>query len=164
MRERNADGTFLAHKLGYKKKICYGCGRHLLLREYYKRAKSRFHPDGYDCRCKECRRKERRDWYERTSKVKDGRRINARGQAIEKLGNKTKLYWGEIKMQDFKRLYPVTKDRDLAIDFGCSMRTIGRRAKEYGLTKDPGWLTNVIAENRRIANAVRHIKQTKIRV
>ena len=50
-------GTFARRPLGYRKKTCTGCGQYLYLGRFYRLGKSRNHPDGYDCRCKECRRK-----------------------------------------------------------------------------------------------------------
>lgn len=147
----NADGTFKKKALGYRKKNCTKCGQQLWLRDFYKFGRSKDHPDGYDCRCKACRRKEKREWYTRNRKKPDGLFRNARGQLVEHKGNSTKLTWGELRTQDFRRLFPVTKNEDLAIEFGCSPRTIVRKARQMGLKKDPQWLKGVWDKNRVLA-------------
>lgn len=151
---RNPDGTFAKRKLGYKKKTCTGCGQYLYLREFYKYGKSKNFPDGYDCRCKQCRRKDANEAYARTRKIPDGIRLNADGQAVEKRGRITRLYWGEEKIKKFKRIYPFNTNNDVAIDMECSVRTVVRRAREMGLQKDSLWLQSVWNENRRLAHAV----------
>lgn len=152
--ERNANGTFKKKALGYKKKTCPGCGQYLYLRSFYKRKVSKDHPDGYDCRCKECRRKEKNEWYARKCKVPDGLRLNADGQAVEHRGNSTRLYWGEERTKDFKRLFPFNTNEDMAIEMGCSVRTVVRRAREMGLEKDAYWLQKVQDRNRKLAQGV----------
>lgn len=143
--------------LGYKKKTCTGCGQYLYLGHFYKLGKSKDHPDGYDCRCKECRRKEKREAYARTRKVPDGIRLNAYGQVTEKRGKSVRLHWGEVKVKDFKRLYPFNTNEDVAIEMGCSVRTVVRRAREMGLEKDPDWLQNVWNKNRKLAHSINKI-------
>lgn len=157
VREHKADGTFAKRKLGYKKKTCTKCGRYLYLGQFYKYGKSKDHPDGYDCRCKECRRKEANDAYARNRKVPDGLRHNSRGQLIEKHGTSQRLHWGEEKLKDFKRLFPYNTNEDVAIDMGCSVRTVVRRAREMGLEKDPYWLQNVWNKNRKLAHGVNKV-------
>ena len=155
--ERNTNGTFAKRPLGYKKKTCTGCGQYLYLGRFYRLGKSKNHPDGYDCRCKECRRKEKNEAYARTRKVPDGIRLNAEGQAVEKHGSSVRLHWGEEKIKDFKRLFPYNTNEDVAIDMGCSVRTVVRRAREMGLEKDPHWLQNVWNKNRKLAHGINKI-------
>lgn len=144
-------------KLNYRKKTCTSCHRYLYLGQFYKYAISKNHPDGYDCRCKECRRKEKREEYARKRKKPDGIFLNNRGQQVHHSGYSVRLSWGEMRMQDFKRLFPRMKNEDLAVEFGCSTRTVVRRARELGLEKDPLWLSRQWDENRRLANGVNKI-------
>lgn len=147
--------------MAYRKKVCTGCGRYLWLRDFYKLAKSKNHPDGYDCRCKECRRKEKNDEYARKYKVPDGIRRDKRGNLVEKNGNSVRLYWSDAKIALFKRIFPYHTNEDVAIDMECSVRTVVRRARELGLQKDQRWLQEVWNNNRRIAHAVNKICGTK---
>jgi len=160
MIERNSNGTFAKRKLGYRKKVCTGCGETKWLRDFYFHGKSKNHPDGYDCRCKECRRKEKNAEYARNRKVPDGMKLNADGQVVLKKGNSTRLYWGELKVQDFKRMFPFNTNEDLAIEFECSVRTVVRRARELGLEKDPDWLQRVWNKNRRMAHFMNTLEST----
>ena len=128
-----------------RKKVCKSCGRKLWLKEFYV---SSYCADGRDRICKTCRCKEKRDAYERTCKVPDGRKLNSRGQAVEKNGLSTRLYWSDTKKAEFRRAFPYKRNEDLAIEFGCSLRTIVRRAREMNLEKDHAWLANVWDKNR----------------
>lgn len=154
---KNPDGKFSARPLGYKKKHCTKCGRYLYLGQFYKFCRSKNHPDGYDCRCKECRRKEKRDEYARKRKTPDGIKINAEGRAVDKQGCSVRLYWSAEKIKDFKRLFPFHTNEDVAIDMECSVRTVVRRARELGLKKDPVWLQGVWNKNRLLAHAINKI-------
>lgn len=156
-RQRNPDGTFAKKPVHYRKKTCPGCGQHLYLGQFYRRHDPKNFPDGYDCRCKQCRRKEKHEEYVRSRKVPDGIRLNANGQAVEHRGNSTRLYWGEQKIKDFRRIFPVNTNEDVAIDMGCSVRTVVRRAREMGLEKDPYWLQNVWNKNRKLAHGINKI-------
>lgn len=146
---------------GYKKKTCTGCGAFLYLGQFYKLGKSKNHPDGYDCRCKDCRRREKRDEYKRNRMKPDGVYLDADGRAVEKKGNSVRLYWGEAKLKDFRRLYPVNTNEDVAIDMGCSVRTVVRRAREMGLEKSQVWLQSVWDANRKVAHAVNKVQGNK---
>lgn len=160
MINRNPDGTFASKPLGYRKKTCTKCGQYLYLRDFYHFGRSKNHPDGYDCRCKQCRRKEKNDEYARNRKVPDGLRMNAEGRVVEKKGASSRLYWPPMKVQDFKREFPYNTNEDLAIDFECSVRTIVRRARELGLEKDPEWLTHKWNKNRRMAHFMNKLEST----
>lgn len=138
------------------RKQCTGCGEIKYKREFYKRINRKDFPDGYDCRCKECRRKQSQKWRQlHTNKPAGVFLIN--GKVMERNGNVVKIHWGEEKIKAFKRKFPTTKNEDLAQEFGCGMSTIARRAREYGLVKDPEWLHGVWNENRTVAHAVHRI-------
>ena len=42
--------------------------------------------------------------------------------------------------EKMRRMYPTTKNEDLAIDLGVSVRTLIRRARTLGLEKNNEWL------------------------
>lgn len=154
---RNPDGTFKKKILGYRKKTCTGCGQHLFLGHFYKYGKSKNYPDGYDCQCKECRRRQKKEEYARKHKVPDGIRVNHQGKVVQKNGSSVRLYWHEQKVRDFKRLFPFNTNEDVAVDMECSVRTVTRRARELGLKKDPRWLESVWNKNRKMAHTVNKI-------
>ena len=154
-------GRFEKKPSGKKKKICCGCGEYLWLRDFYKLKKSKSHPDGYDCRCKECRRKEKREEYNRNRKIPDGIRMGSDGRRVEHKGSSTRLHWTDDQIKVFRRMFPVTKNEDLAIDFDCSLRTITRRAREMGLQKDEVWLHREWDKNRKLAQGINKICGTK---
>lgn len=57
--------------------------------------------------------------------------------------NKTKSHrviWTPEMIEDFKKRYPVEFNTDLANDFKCDVRTILRRAREFGVEKTPGFI------------------------
>ena len=144
-------------KLNYRKKTCTSCHRYLYLGQYYKCTVSKNHPDGYDCRCKECRRKEKREEYARTRKKPDGYFLNRRGQPVLHSGNSVRITWGPTRTHDFKRMFPSMTNQDLAVEFGCSVRTVVRRAREWDLHKNPVWLKSKWDDNRRLAHAVNKV-------
>lgn len=144
-------------KAKYRKKTCTSCHRYLFLGQFYKSSDSKKHPDGYDCRCKECRRKEKREEYARKRKKPDGIFLNKRGQAVQHSGNSVRLTWGPMRTQDFKRMFPYMTNEDIAIEFGCSVSTVIRRAREWGLHKSPIWLKRKQSENIRIAHGVNKV-------
>jgi hypothetical protein len=60
------------------------------------------------------------------------------------------IYWSDDTKKKFQRLFPYTKNEDLAIEFDCSARTISRKARQMGLEKDPKWLHKVWDANRKL--------------
>lgn len=129
-----------------KKKTCCKCGETKFKREFYKLKDLKNFPDGYDRECKECRRREKREAYVR--KPKGVFLIN--GRAMERDGYTCRIYWSDETVRKFRRLYPTTLNDDLAVEFGCSVRTIVRRAREMGLEKDSVWLHGVWDETRKL--------------
>ena len=144
-------------KLNYRKKTCTSCHRHLYLGQFYKSSISKNYPDGYDCRCKECRRKEKREEYARKHKKPDGLFLNKRGQTVMHNGKSVRITWGQMRTEDFKRMFPCMTNEDLAVEFCCSVSTVVRRARECGLRKNPIWLKRIWDENRRLAHAVNKV-------
>jgi hypothetical protein len=126
-----------------RKKICPWCGERKYKREFYKTTKS---PDGYDYACKECRKTHRRKYYR---KKPDGLTY-IKGRVMVHEGYSHTIYWSDDTKKKFQRLFPYTKNEDLAIEFDCSARTISRKARQMGLEKDPKWLHKVWDANRKL--------------
>ena len=122
-----------------KRKTCTKCGELKFLRDFYVRKNRKNFPDGYDCWCKECRRQQKREEFQRNRKKPDGI-FSYNGRLMEKHGCSRAIYFGEQKTKDFIRKYSTTTNDDLALEFGCSPRTIVRRARAMGLEKDISWM------------------------
>lgn len=135
------------------RKQCTGCGEIKYKREFSKRKNKKDFPDGYDCRCKECRRKQRNEYYQ-LHDAKPAGVFLINGKVMERNGNVVKIHWGEEKIKAFKRKFPTTKNEDLAFEFGCSMTTVSRRGKEYGLKKDPEWIKELGRDHIALAHRV----------
>lgn len=116
-----------------KKKLCTCCGQTKYKTEFYRMQNF---SDGYDNRCKECRRKYRRALYKATRGKADGL-TEIDGRLMEHKGRSTRLYWSEAKTEEFKRLFPVMRNADLAKEFLCSEKLVIKRAREMGLSKKP---------------------------
>ena len=111
-----------------RKKVCPCCGQKLWLRDFYRNS------DGsLSSWCKECQKKNKRNWYQKTRKVPDGIRHDL--------------------LDDLKRLYATTKNEDLVDILGVSHRTVIRKARELGLQKDPEW---------QHGNTMRHLKMMQL--
>ena len=126
-----------------RKKTCPRCGEWKYKREFYKVAK---YSDGYDYICKECRKKWRREYNRRKP---DGLTY-IKGRVMVHEGYSHTIYWSDDTKKKFQRLFPYTKNEDLAIEFDCSVRTISRKARQMGLEKDPKWLHKVWDANRKL--------------
>lgn len=130
---------FLTQKLNNmiqrRKKICPKCGRRLWLRDFYRQATGYFSPY-----CKECTRAAKREEYARNRKVPNRLYQDYFGRLIEHKDHSTRIYWSEYMVQKLKRLFPTTKNEDLAIEFNMSQRTVARKARELGLKKDKDWM------------------------
>lgn len=131
-----------------RKKTCPCCGQKLWLRDFYRNS------DGsLSSWCKECQKKNKRDWYHKNRKVPDGIRQDSSGRLIEHIGLARKIYWNKRMLDDLKRLYATTKNEDLVDILGVSQRTVIRKARELGLQKDPEW---------QHGNTVRHLKMMQL--
>lgn len=139
-----------------RRKTCTKCGELKFLHNFYRSKNKKNHPDGYDNYCKECRKELGRDKYARLYKKPDGI-FSYNGRTMKHQGCGLSIYWGEDKIRDFKRKYPFHTNAELAIDFGCSERTITRRARELGLEKDSQWI-----KEKHDYNLRKMIRQNKI--
>ena len=125
-----------------RKKTCPKCGRSLWLHDYYRQAAGWLSPY-----CKECTRAAMREKYARTKKVPNRVFQDELGRMMEHKDNRTRLYWSEYMLQKLTRLFPATKNEDLAIEFNMSRRTVVRKARELGLEKDRSWLQALARKN-----------------
>lgn len=67
-------------------------------------------------------------------------------------GRRITLHWSTAMIDTMRRLFPTTKNEELAGILGVSERTLTRKARELGLAKDPEWLTAVWNERRILAH------------
>ena len=115
-----------------RKKVCPCCGRKLWLRDYYK--------DKYgnvSSYCKECVKAKKRAEYATGRKKPDGIRMDlSTGRVYEKDGSTKRIFWSKQMCDDLKRLFPTTKNDDLAQYLGVSVRTMIRKARKLGIEKD----------------------------
>ena len=66
-----------------------------------------------------------------------------------------RIIWTPEMISDFKKRYPVEFNTDLANDFKCDVRTILRRAREFGVEKTGNFIQINKAEIvRRIQKAI----------
>lgn len=78
----------------------------------------------------------------------DGVRYSkAADRIVEYRNGYQRKYWSPQMISTLRRLYPTTKNEELASMFDISMRTLGRKVAELGLSKDPEWMRNVIRNN-----------------
>ena len=135
-----------------KRKTCTKCGELKFLHEFYTSKDRRNYPDGYSYWCKECSRTYKREEYRRNRKKPDGV-FSYGGRAMMHKGTAVSVYWGEERTRQFRQEFPTTTNADLAVEFGCSVRTIVRRAREMGLEKDPQWMRDM--HNANLAKMIR---------
>ena len=71
-----------------------------------------------------------------------------KGRLMEHRGCSTRIYWNGDMLSLLRREFPTTLNEELAGMLGVSQRTMIRKARELGLTKDPAWLERVWNERR----------------
>lgn len=71
---------------------------------------------------------------------------------VEHDGYSMRIFWSKQMLDDLRRLFPTSKNQDLAEYLGVSPRTVVRKAREMGLEKDQDWLTGVWDSHRRMAH------------
>ena len=131
-----------------RKKVCTHCGRKLWLRDFYVTKTG-----CVASWCKECTRENRRNWYIKTRKVPDGvRQDQVTGRLMEHRGLARRIYWSTQMIDDLKRLYPTTKNEDMADILGVSVRTLIRKARELGIWKSPEWQHAITMKHQKMAS------------
>lgn len=73
-------------------------------------------------------------------------------------GHSTAIFWNADMIATITRYYPTTFNEELAGILGVSLRTMIRKARQLGLTKDKTWLSNVWNERRQWAHSASKIK------
>jgi len=96
----------------------------------------------------------KRDYYNREQKKPDGIKRGKRGLLYEKKGSVVRIHWTGQMLSDLKRWYATTRNAELAECLGVSLRTLIRKARELGLTKDPDWVRGISKANARTMHAV----------
>lgn len=131
------------------KKICGQCGKEKPASEYYIHHTGEYEGMLFRC-CKECERAQKRAYYRRLHP--DGLRYDmTRGRVMRKKDGVVTIGWSGSMLAELRRLFPVTKNEEIAGVLGVSVRTMIRKARELGLKKDDGWLSGVWDDNRKMA-------------
>lgn len=102
---------------------CCICKRELPEDAFYK-------SDKY--RCKECNRKQKKESYD---KYHPHIYVGDNGRLFKRSSGHPYIYWSGNMISELKRYYPNTSNEELVELFGCSTRTIVRKARELGLNK-----------------------------
>ena len=128
-------------------KKCTKCGEVRPIDEFYiRKADGSKYP-----RCRHCMRQEKRESYARIHKVPDKLyRNETTGRLMEHSGYSTRIHWSTPMDEKMRRMYATTKNEDLAIDLGVSVRTLVRRARTLGLKKNNEWMAAHSRQNCRI--------------
>ena len=67
-------------------------------------------------------------------------------------GRGRSLVWTSQMLSDMRRLFPTTKNDELAGIMGVGVRTMVRKARELGLEKDGEWLSGMWRDHVRMAH------------
>lgn len=127
------------------KKICNKCKRALPLTEYYTSA----HGWNYVV-CKDCCRKYGREQYARKHKSPYKYYYDPKkGCMVDNTGYRPKTYWSKDMLDILKKYYPVTPTQEVADMIGVHKRTLQRKAKELGITKDTEYLRHSLSERQK---------------
>ena len=73
---------------------------------------------------------------------------------VEHDGKAMKIFWSKQMLDDLRRMFPTSKNQEVAEYLGVSLRTVVRKARELGLEKDQNWLSDVWDSHRRMAHMV----------
>lgn len=137
-------GRFLARAPKTARKLfCPRCGKRKWKRDFY-RIRSGNRKGQYYTYCKECCSEIKMQRYayreERTILCRDGtvRHIIPNGPG--RRGASCRLDWSAPMLERLRRDFATTRNEDLAIDLGVSVRTLIRKARELGLAKSPAWI------------------------
>lgn len=85
----------------------------------------------------------------------DGVRYHASyGRIMVHHGYSLSIFWSEQMLDYLRRHFPTTRNEELAECLCVSQRTMLRKARELGLTKDRQWLLSLWDEHRNVAHAI----------
>lgn len=97
--------------------------------------------------CKTCARAYKREEYRRGRKKPDGIRLDSKdGRIYEHHGLSRRIFWSKQMLDDIRRMFPTTKNEDISVRLGVSLRTMIRKARELGLKKDDAWINGMNQE------------------
>lgn len=77
-----------------------------------------------------------------------------KGRLMEHRHYSKRIYWSPDMLSLLRREFSTSFNEELAGMLGVSLRTMIRKARELGLTKDPKWLADVWNERRFWAHAM----------
>lgn len=137
-----------------RKKVCSKCGRKLWLRDFYRMSNGRLF-----AYCKECARESQRKAYLRTRKVPDRVYMSTDGRLMDHRGARTSIYWSSFMLETLKRLYSTTKNEDLSVILNVSPRTLIRKARSLGISKDADWMRDTSRRHVRMAISMNKIRR-----
>ena len=132
-----------------KKRQCSVCGEVKPLSESYTyKYKGRKYTRGF---CNACDLRKRRERYR--EKHPGGLTYDKdTGKLWLRNGRGRSLVWTSQMLSDMRRLFPTTKNDELAGIMGVGVRTMVRKARELGLEKDGEWLSGMWRDHVRMAH------------
>ena len=138
-----------------KKRQCSVCGEVKPLSEFYTyKYKGRTYTRGF---CNACDLRRRRERYR--EKHPGGLTYDRdTGKLWLRKGRGRSLVWTSQMLSDMRRLFPTTKNDELAGVLGLAVRTVVRKAREMGLEKDKEWLRTIWKENVRMGHMMSRAK------
>lgn len=132
---------------------CSTCKRELPEDAFYK-------SDKY--RCKECHRKQKKASYD---KYHPQVYVGEDGKLLKRSKGHPCIYWSGNMISELKRYYANTSNEELVELFGCSIRTIVRKARELGLNKSKEHMSYTAKQKSMLAvitkNKIREQKSIK---
>ena len=130
-----------------KKRQCSVCGEVKPLSEFYTyKYKGRKYTRGF---CNACDLRKRRERYR--EKHPGGLTYDRdTGKLWLRKGRGRSLVWTSQMLSDMRRLFPTTRNDELAGVLGLAVRTVVRKAREMGLDKDKEWLRTIWKTNIRM--------------
>lgn len=138
-----------------KKRQCSVCGEMKPLSEFYTyKYKGRTYTRGF---CNACYLRRRRERYR--EKHPGGLTYDKdTGKLWMRKGRGRSLVWTSQMLSDMRRLFPTTRNDELAGVLGLAVRTVVRKAREMGLEKDKEWLRTIRKENIRMGHMMSRAK------
>lgn len=136
-----------------RKQICKVCGNNLWLRDFYKSSDKT-----YKKTCKECYKIYINERYAMLHKKPDGKYYHSSyGRVMEHNGNSLKIFWNKDMLDILQEYYPKAKNEEVADMCGVSQRTMIKKARELGLSKNKDFIHKVCCDNLKLAVLQRKI-------